>query len=269
MIIGIILAVIAIAIYVWGPLDHLILSGICAGALIVWRLIAWAVLALVGLFEPKKRGLTNKELEQIRQAAALDEENKQYNKQAEQQYQSEYKPRYQEALRNLKQSQKTSPEVEQYRIESENAKRQLAVSQMAVLSSTVVAPEDKNLETVNFLIKRLESRRADSVKEALNQMDEAQRRKAEEKARMEEAQRRKAEEKARADREASLFQLQLDMQRDMQRMERDRQAQWELDEMQRQWRRDQQARDHQKEMEWKAQQAQWELEEINRKLGRN
>ena len=255
MIVGIIIAILVIAIYIWGPLDHLILSGICAGALIGWRLIAWAVLALVGLLEPKKRGLTNKEMEQIHQAAALDEENKQYNKQAEQQYQSEYQPRYQEALRKLKECEKTSPEAEEYRKECEKAKQQLAVSQIAVLTSTVVAAEDKNLETVDFLIKRLESRRADSVKEALNQMDEAQR--------------RDAENKARERREADRIRLQLDMQRDMQRMERDRQAQWEMDEMQRQWRRDQQAREHQKEMEWKAQQAQWELEEINRKLGRN
>lgn len=255
MIIGIILAVLAIAIYVWGPLDHLVLSGICVGVLIAWRLIAWIVLALVGAFEPKKRGLSNKELEQIHRAAALDEENKQYNKQEEQRYQREYRPRYQEALRELKQNEKTSPEAEKYRKEYEEAKHQLAVSQNAVRTSTVVAPEDKNLETIDFLIKRLESRRADSVKEALNQMDEARH--------------RQAAEKAKAAREADMIRLQMDMQRDMQRMERDRRAQWEIDEMQRQWRRDQQARDHQKEMEWKAQQAQWELEEINRKLGRD
>ena len=254
MIIGIIIAVFVIAIYAWGPLDHLILSGICAGALIVWRLIAWAILAIVNVLEPNMRGLTSKELEQIRAAAALDEENRKHNQQAEQQYQNEYQPRYQEALRKLKQEQKTSPETEKYRKEYEDAKQQLAVSQIAVLTSTVVAPEDKNLETVDYLIKRLESRRADSVKEALNQMDEAQR--------------KQAEEKAKAEREAMRFRLQMDMQRDMQILEGNRRAQWERDEMDRQWRRDQQARDHQKEMEWKAQQAQWELQEIKRKLGR-
>ena len=255
MIIGIIIAILVIAIYVWGPLDHLILSGICAGVLIAWRLIAWAILAIVSALEPKKRGVTSKELEQIHAAAALDEENRQYNKQAEKQYENEYQPRYQAALRKLRQEQKTSAETEKYRKEYEDAMQQLTVSRLAVLTSTVVAEEDKNLETVDYLIKRLESRRADSVKEALNQMDEAQR--------------KQAEEKAKQEREAMRFRLQMDMQRDMQILEGNRRAQWERDEMDRQWRRDQQAREHQKEMEWKAQQAQWELEEINRKLGKN
>lgn len=255
MIIIIILGLIVVSLLMQGPLDHLILGGICAGILVAWRLVTWIISSILNALEPNKRGIKNKELEQIKQAEALDEENRAFNKEAQLQYQKAFEPLYAAALDKIRKAQPTDPNAEKRRKEYELAKEELAVSQAAVKNSTILAPGDKNLETVDFLIQRLESRRADTIKEALNQMDDAQR--------------RKAEEKARADREASRFQLQLDMQRDMQRMERDRQAQWELDEMQRQWRRDQQARDHQKEMEWKAQQAQWELEEINRKLGRN
>lgn len=255
MIIVIILVLIVVSLLMQGPLDHLILGGICAGVLVGWFLVTCIISSGVKLLAPKMRLRNSKEKERFRQAEALDNENRAFNEAAERRYQSEFQPRYQKALQKIKKEQLTDPKVEQCRKEYEQAQMLLAVSQAAVMNCTVLAEGDKNLETVDFLIKRLESRRADTIKEALNQMDDAQR--------------RKAEEKARADREASRFQLQLDMQRDMQRMERDRQAQWELDEMQRQWRRDQQAREHQKEMEWKAQQAQWELEEINRKLGRN
>ena len=255
MIILIILGLIVVSLLMQGPLDHLILGGICAGVLIAWRLIVGVISWFLNLLMPKMRQLNNKEKEQLRQAEALDAENRAFNEGAENQYQKVYQPLYKNALRKIKEQQPTDPKVEQCRQEYEQAKMLLAASQAAVMSSTVLAPEDKNLETVDFLIKRLESRRADSVKEALNQMDEAQR--------------QEAERKARERREADRIRLQMDMQRDMQRMERDRRAQWEMDEMQRQWRRDQQARDHQKEMEWKAQQAQWELEEINRKLDRN
>ena len=255
MIILIILGLIVVSLLMQGPLDHLILGGICAGALIAWRLIIGIISWFMNRLMPKMRQFNAKEKERLRQAEALDAENRAFNEGAEGQYQKEYQPLYKNALRKIKEQQPTDPKVEQCRKEYEQAKTMLSMSQAAVMNSTILADADKNLETVDFLIKRLESRRADSVKEALNQMDEAQR--------------RDAEKKARERREADRIRLQLDMQRDMQRMERDRQAQWEMDEMQRQWRRDQQAREHQKEMEWKAQQAQWELEEINRKLGRN
>ncbi len=255
MIIGIILGILALAIFIWGPVDHLILSGICAGAVLVWGLISLAVMKAVKSRAPQRRNTNPEEKERLRKAAELDKANKTYNRQAEEQYQKEYQPLYNEALKNLEQGKNTDPQIEKCRKEYEDAILQLLKSQAAVDDSTVLTWEDKNLETVDFLIKRLESRRADTIKEALNQMDEVQR--------------RAAEKKARDEREAEQRRIEWNIQQARMRIEMQQQAQERLDETMRRLRNEEQTRKHQEEMEYLRKRELSELEEINRKLGRN
>ena len=52
-----------------------------------------------------------------------------------------------------------------------NLRKELTKHQAAIIASTVLGNKDKNLETVDFLIRQIASKRANSIQEALLQLD--------------------------------------------------------------------------------------------------
>lgn len=90
--------------------------------------------------------------------------------------QDEYRNR--KATLKRENAQKFKEEIEGLNQKRQNAKNTLYQTKARIASNNVLASSEKTLEVVDFVIDKLERRRADSVKEALNLMDDESRRRA-------------------------------------------------------------------------------------------
>ncbi len=75
-------------------------------------------------------------------------------------------------------AQKFRDEIERLNQEKKQALATMEQTKSRISGNSVLASSEKTLEVVGFVIDKLERRRADSVKEALNLMDEESRRRA-------------------------------------------------------------------------------------------
>lgn len=124
--------------------------------ILVYPLLAFALFKI--LSNIKFEFLTRKQKKKLAELRKLDAENKKENQ------------------RNLARA-KAMADVERKRVtsrcarESADAELQLAKYDNLVAEESILSPEDKNLHSVEFLIKQLESGRADTLKEALDKLD--------------------------------------------------------------------------------------------------
>ena len=131
-----------------------------------------AIVLFIILAGRKNDKLTDQEKQRLDELARLDEEHKKQNETAKKQHIAQAKQEDQKLLA-------------QYKSKLEDAENSYEQQLKKVKENTVISPDDKTLSNVEFLIYRLETGRADTVKEALLQLDESNRRTQSELLRME------------------------------------------------------------------------------------
>lgn len=143
------------------------------------------VVALVILFVLKKvldeSVYTKREKAKIEEMMALDEANRKENENRRNQLIEEKK-------------RAVSGPIKEYEDKISTLKKELENLEKEVAENDILSNPDKKIKTVDYLVNLIESRRADSVKEALLRMDEDKRREEEETRRREEQKRREEEE---------------------------------------------------------------------------
>ena len=121
--------------------------------------IVLAIVILVILSNKKIAAFTPEQQRRLDELRKLDNENRTKNEKA----------RKEGIARAQKQQQKETAEYRQW---LEGAKQRVQESAYLCSQMRILSDEDKTLANVEFLIQKMESGRADSLKEALNLMDE-------------------------------------------------------------------------------------------------
>ena len=121
--------------------------------------IVLAIVILIVLSSKKPAAFTPEQQRKLDELRKLDSENRTKNEKA----------RKEGIARAQKQQQKETAEYRQW---LEGAKQRVQESAYLCSQMRILSDEDKTLANVEFLIQKMESGRADSLKEALNLMDE-------------------------------------------------------------------------------------------------
>lgn len=150
--------------------------------------LAFVFVLAVILHSKKTNVFTAQERQKLDELIKLDSQHKKENEIANKERIAKAKKDDQQQLANYREM-----------LENTNARHQ--EFKRKVNQSNILAPSDKTLSNVEFLIYRMESNRADSVKEALLQLDDSNRRSQEARLRMD-MERLEADRRARAEADA-------------------------------------------------------------------
>ncbi len=161
-------------------------------SVILWLLFLSPVLGIIASIVLKKVLCVNSfspaQTAKLSELRELDRQNKIDNDNA-----------HNQAIEDKKQA--SSGRIKAYDEEIAELKKRLAELEKEVAENDVLGENDKDIDTLNYLIVLIEGKRADSVKEALLRKDEEDRRNAEIKRQKEEERRRQEEELRRQEQE--------------------------------------------------------------------
>ncbi len=134
-------------------LERNIMLGSLLAILVFGVIVASLLKKVSGL-----NSLTKKEEEKLKELQAKDKAAK-----------TENEHKYSKIIQDRKKA--ANADIKMWRDEITAQKKNLDELEMEISANTVIAAKDKNLDTVNYIIDLIESRRADSVKEALREYD--------------------------------------------------------------------------------------------------
>lgn len=143
--------------------DYLILA-VAATAI---ALIVLAIAKLINSYFLENPVVGAKKLEALEQAKKLDAENEEANRINKEQAEAKSKARREERLVEIEE------ELEELQIELNRSREDLAAHWEFIDNSDILGPDEKSLQVVQILMYFIESRRADSIKEALHEYDKA------------------------------------------------------------------------------------------------
>jgi len=143
--------------------DYLILA-VAATAI---ALIVLAIAKLINSYFLENPVMGAKKLEALEQAKKLDAENEEANRINKEQAEAKSKARREERLVEIEE------ELEELQIELNRSREDLAAHWEFIDNSDILGPDEKSLQVVQILMYFIESRRADSIKEALHEYDKA------------------------------------------------------------------------------------------------
>ncbi len=143
--------------------DYLILA-VAATAI---ALIVLAIAKLINSYFLENPVMGAKKLEALEQAQKLDADNEEANRINKEQAEAKAKARREERLVEIEE------ELEELQIELNRSREDLAAHWEFIDNSDILGPDEKSLQVVQILMYFIESRRADSIKEALHEYDKA------------------------------------------------------------------------------------------------
>lgn len=143
--------------------DYLILAAVAT----VIAVIILAIVKVVNSYFLENPILGAKKLQALEDAKKLDTDNEAANMASKEQAEEKEKARRKERLVEIEE------ELEELKIELNRSKEDLAANWEFIENSDIIGPDEKSLQTVQMLIYFIESRRADSIKEALHEYDKA------------------------------------------------------------------------------------------------
>lgn len=126
-----------------------------------WTCIGYwiATVVIINKMDYSGRKFSAKQKAWIEEGARIDQETKKRNEQA---YEAAREASFKEQREFIAELKRDLPEL----------RKELTQHQTAIAASDILGREDKNLETVVFLIRQLENKRANSIQEALLQLDD-------------------------------------------------------------------------------------------------
>ena len=143
--------------------DYLILA-VAATAI---ALIVLTIAKLINSYFLENPVMGAKKLEALEQAKKLDADNEEANRINKEQAEAKAKARREERLVEIEE------ELEELQIELNRSREDLAAHWEFIDNSDILGPDEKSLQVVQILMYFIESRRADSIKEALHEYDKA------------------------------------------------------------------------------------------------
>jgi len=143
--------------------DYLILAVAATGVAV----IILAIVKVVNSYFLENPILGAKKLQALEEAKKLDADNEEANRVSKEQAEAKAKARREERLVEIEE------ELEELQIELNRSKEDLAAHWEFIDNSDILGPDEKSLQTVQMLMYFIESRRADSIKEALHEYDKA------------------------------------------------------------------------------------------------
>ena len=143
--------------------DYLILAVVAT----VIAVIILAIVKVVNSYFLENPILGAKKLQALEEAKKLDADNEAANMASKEQAEAKEKVRREERLVEIEE------ELEELKIELNRSKEDLAANWEFIENSDILGPDEKSLQTVQLLMYFIESRRADSIKEALHEYDKA------------------------------------------------------------------------------------------------
>lgn len=143
--------------------DYLILAVVAT----VIAVIILAIVKVVNSYFLENPILGAKKLQALEEAKKLDADNEAANMASKEQAEAKEKARREERLVEIEE------ELEELKIELNRSKEDLAANWEFIENSDILGPDEKSLQTVQLLMYFIESRRADSIKEALHEYDKA------------------------------------------------------------------------------------------------
>lgn len=138
-----------------------------------WTCIGYwiATVVIINKMDYSGRKFSAKQKAWIEEGARIDQETKKRNEQA---YEAAREASFKEQREFIAELKRDLPEL----------RKELTQHQAAINASDVLGSKDKNLETVGYLINQIANKRANSIQEALLQLDEKKTKEQEEKARL-------------------------------------------------------------------------------------
>jgi hypothetical protein len=138
-----------------------------------WTCIGYwiATVVIINKMDYSGRKFSAKQKAWIEEGARIDQETKKRNEQA---YEAAREASFKEQREFIAELKRDLPEL----------RKELTQHQAAINASDVLGSKDKNLETVGYLINQIANKRANSIQEALLQLDEKKAKEQEEKARL-------------------------------------------------------------------------------------
>lgn len=138
-----------------------------------WACIGYwiATVVIINKMDYSGRNFSAKQRAWIAEGARIDQETKKRNEQA---YEAAREASFKEQRELIAELKGVLPDM----------RKELTQHQAAIAASTVLGNKDKNLETVGFLIHQIANKRANSIQEALLQLDAKNEKEQEEKARL-------------------------------------------------------------------------------------
>ena len=138
-----------------------------------WACIGYwiATVVIINKMDYSGRKFSAKQKAWIAEGARIDQETKKRNEQA---YEAAREASFKEQREFIAELKRDLPQL----------KKELTQHQAAIAASTVLGSKDKDLETVGFLIHQMANKRANSIQEALLQLDAKKEKEQEEKARL-------------------------------------------------------------------------------------
>lgn len=143
--------------------DYLILAAVATAIAV----IVLAIVKVVNSYFLENPVLGAKKLQALEEAKKLDAENEEANRVNKEQAEAKEKARRQERLVEIEE------DLEQLRLDLQGSSEDLKAHWEFINNSDVLGPDEKNLQVVQMLLYFIESRRADSIKEALHEYDNA------------------------------------------------------------------------------------------------
>lgn len=143
--------------------DYLILALAATGVAILVIVIA----KVINSYLKKNPILGAKKLQALEDAKKLDADNEEANRVNKEQAEAKSKAEREERLAEIEE------ELADYRDELDYATTEMETHKDFVYKSDVLGPDEKSLQVIQMLIYFIESRRADSIKEALHEYDKA------------------------------------------------------------------------------------------------
>ena len=143
--------------------DYLILAVVAT----VIAVIILAIVKVVNSYFLENPVLGAKKLQALEEAKKLDADNEAANMASKEQAEAKEKARREERLVEIEE------ELEELKTELNRSREDLAANWEYIEKSDIIGSDEKSLQTVQMLIYFIESRRADSIKEALHEYDKA------------------------------------------------------------------------------------------------